>query len=132
MALVTKTNVGLDMSTAQLAPQIPALVAGEDLAIGDACRIHTDGTVLRSNATAANAAARCHGFAPRDFKAGEPVTLFGPGTRFKYSTGLTIGAPLFVGATAGRLDNAATTGDAVGVAFAVSATDIVIARNSIL
>jgi hypothetical protein len=131
MALVTKTNVGLDLSTAQIAPQITGLIAGEDLAANDFCRIHTDGKVYRSNATAADLQARFHGVSGRDYKAGEPVTLFGPGTRLQYSTGLVVGTRLFLGATAGRLDTAATTGDAIGVAFVVSEKDIVVARYAI-
>jgi hypothetical protein len=56
------------------------------------------------------------------------VTLFGYGARFKYGSGLTPGALYFVGATAGRLDTAATTGDAAGVAVALDTTDIMVIR----
>jgi hypothetical protein len=42
---------------------------------------------------------------------------------------LTPGDKYYIGATAGRLDAAATTGDAVGVAQAITSTDIRVTRN---
>jgi hypothetical protein len=77
-----------------------------------------------SNGTAVNEAARFMGMTARATAINEPVTLYRIGARFRYGTGLTIGAQYFVGATAGRLDSAATTGGLVAVAEAITATDI--------
>lgn len=132
MALVTRAaDASIDASTAMLAPQIPDLIAGEALDVSAPCYIKgSDGKVYMSNGTAANEAAGFDGFTPRAVGVGQAVTLFGVGTRFRYAaSGLTPGAKLYIGATAGRLDTAATTGDAVGVAKAISATDIRIIRN---
>lgn len=132
MALVTMaSDVSIDAVTAQKSPQISGLVAGEDLLAGAPCYIKAaDGKVYQSNGTAATAPATCAGFAPRAVKSGQPVTLFGAGTRFRYAAAgtLTPNAVLYVGATAGRLDTAATTGDAAGVALCVTDTDIVVIR----
>lgn len=132
MALVTRdAAASMDVSTGMFAPQISGnLIAGEDLDAVSPCYIkNSDGKVYMSNGTAANEAAGFDGFVPRAAKAGQPVTLFGVGARFRYASGLTPGAKLYIGATAGRLDTAATTGDAVGVARAINATDIRVTRN---
>jgi hypothetical protein len=120
----------MDASTGQFAPQISGLLAGEDLAVAAPCFIHTDGKVYECDASAADAEARLAGFTPRAVKSGQPVTLFGAGARFHYAdSGLTPGAILYIAATAGRLDTAATPGDYAGVAQAISATDIRIVAN---
>lgn len=132
MALVTRaTDANFDPISLLHAAQIPGLRAGEDIDVLAPCYIkQSDGLVYMSNATAANEAAKVDGFAPRACKAGQPITLFGRNTRARYAaSGLTIGATLYVGATAGRLDTAATTGDAVGVARVISATDIRFIRD---
>jgi len=130
MALVTKVSTaGIDTVTAQVAPQISGLYAGEDLGIAAPCYIKaSDGKVYQTNGTAANEAATVYGFTPRAAKSGQPITLYGLGTRFRYGSGLTIGATLYAAATAGALDTAATTGDAVGVAKVITATDIIVIR----
>jgi hypothetical protein len=132
MALVTPaSDVSVDGSTAQFAPQITGLLAGEDLLAAAPCYIKTsDGKVYMSNGTAANEAAEVVGFTPRAAKSGQAITLFGKGTRFKYGSALTIGDKLYIAATAGRLDTAATTGDALGVAQVITATDIRVIRDS--
>jgi len=132
MALVTRaTTASLDASTGMYAPQITGLIAGEDLDVVAPCYIKTsDGKVWMSNGTAATEPAEIVGFTPRAVKAGQPCTLIGKGARFSYGTGLTIGDKLYIGATAGRLDTAATTGDALGVAQVITATDIRIIRDS--
>jgi hypothetical protein len=128
MALLTRaTDASEDTSTALFGPQISGdLFAAQDLDAVAACRIGTDGKVYMSNGTANDANAQVDGFTPNKFRAGEAVTLFGPGVRFGYGTGLTPGANYYLAATAGRLDTAATTGGLVKIARAVSATDIVI------
>lgn len=126
MALVTRsTDASIDVSTAQFAPQITGLYAGEDLDAAAPCYIKSsDGKVYMANATSADEAAELVGFTPRAAKSGQPVTLFGKGSRFHYGSGLTPGDIYYVGATAGRLDTGATTGDAFGVAQAINTTDI--------
>lgn len=132
MAVVTRSSsAGMDTTTAMIAPQLTGLYAGEDLNMLSPCYIKaSDGKVYQSSGAAANEAAKFFGFTPRACRAGQPVTLFGNGTRMGYAaSGLTVGAKLYIGATAGTLDTAATTGDAVGVAVAISPTEIVCNRN---
>lgn len=129
MALVTRSaTASVDPVTAQLDKQLPDLIAGEDIEVASPCYIASTGLVMNSNGTAANAAAKCDGFSARKCKAGQPITLFGIQTRYQYGSGLTPGATLYIGATAGRLDTAATTGDAVGVAKVINDTDIRVFR----
>ncbi|MDR3572867.1 MAG: hypothetical protein P4L50_03315 [Anaerolineaceae bacterium] len=132
MTLLTRaTDCGLDSVSAMHTPNITGCYAGEDLDIAAPCYIkQADGLVYMSNATAANEAAGILGFTPRAVKQGQPVTLFGEGTRFSYASGMTPGQILYIGATKGRLDSAATVGDLVGVAQAVNATDVVVIRDS--
>jgi hypothetical protein len=131
MSLITRSSdASLDLSSATHIPQIPDLVAGEAIDIAAPCYIKTsDGKAWMSNATSANEAAEVVGFAARAAVAGEKVTLFGVGARFRYaSSGLSAGAMLYLGATAGRLDDGATTGDAFGYAVCLNATDIMVVR----
>jgi len=129
MALITRVaTAGLD--TNQARQSVAGLFAGEALDVAAPCYIKSsDGLVYMSNGTAATEPAECIGFTPRAVAIGQPVTLFGVGSRFKYGSGLTPGNLCYVGATAGRLDDGATTGDATGVAQIVSATDILIIRS---
>lgn len=131
MADVTKVNPSMDMITAQYAPQITGLYAGEALGLGDACYLKTsDGKVYKCDGTAANEAAELLGFTGRAVSINEPVTLFGVGTRFRYGASLTLGNRLYLSdATAGGLETSATTGDPIGSAVIVSATDIVVTRG---
>jgi len=128
MALITRS--ALASLDANQAHQILAgLIAGEDLDICAPCYIKTsDKLVWMSTGAAANEAAEVVGFTARHVHAGEPVTLFGPGSRFRYGSALTPGNVLYLGATAGRLDDGPTTGDAFGYAVVVDTTDIVILR----
>jgi hypothetical protein len=133
MALVTiASDAGVDAGTAAHAPHLAGdLVAGENLLLMATCYIKaSDGKVYMTNATAAGTeTTRLAGICPRAAVAGQAVTLIGAGVRFRYASGsLTPGAILFLGATAGRLDTAATTGDAVGAAQAVSDTDVRLTR----
>lgn len=131
MGALTLNNVSIDAMTAQFAPQITGLKAGEALPLGSACYIKaSDGLVYKSTGAGDTEAAKVHGFVGRKVAIGEPVTLFGAGVRFHYvASGLTPGAQLFLsGATAGELATAASTGDSLGIAFAINATDIMVAR----
>ncbi len=136
MALLTApaTTTTVETRSAQHANQIPAslgLIAGEALLTAAPCYIKaSDGKVYMSNGTAATEPAEIDGWTGKTYLAGEAVTLWGRGVIFEYGTGLTPGALYFLGATAGRLDTAATTGDAVGVARSISATHIRVTRDS--
>src|SRR5688572_21716303 len=133
MSLVTKdTTLHLDAISAQTAPQITSLVAGEAIDMLAPCVIDpADGLVYMSNGAAANARAGFDGFSPAAYPIGASmVTLIGIGLKFRYATGLTPGATYYIGATKGRLDTAATTGDAVGICKAISATELRVIRNA--
>lgn len=129
MSLVTRdADASFDASTAGFAGQISTLISGEALDPVAPCYIKaSDGLVYMSDATANNEAATVHGFTGKAYASGQPVTLLGPGTRFHYGSGLTIGT-LYVGATAGRLDDASTVGDTRGVALVVNTEEIVFLR----
>lgn len=132
MALITKaSDLSLDAASAMYAPQRSGLEAGEALDAAAPCYIKTsDGKVYMSNGTNADAAAQFDGFTARAYSSGDTnVTLFGLGTKFRYATGLTPGSKYYIGATAGRLDTSATTGDAVGVAKSITATVIRVTRD---
>jgi hypothetical protein len=131
MALVTvSASAGFDAVSALYCPQLSdGLVAGADIGSSSQpitpCYIKgSDGKVYPTDATAADEKAVLAGWCVRFTKTGEPVTLFGIGLKMEYGSSLTPGTKLFLAATAGRLDTAATTGDAVGVAGIVTATMI--------
>jgi hypothetical protein len=124
MSLLTKVSPSLSTRLPSDEHAISGLLAGEDIAIGDACYIKSDGLIWRSNGTTLNAAAaKVDGFAARAALSGQPVTLY-HGVNFNYGSGLTPGARYYAGATAGRLDTAATTGGTGAVAKAIDATRI--------
>lgn len=132
MSLVTRsTSASMDTSTGMFAPQATGnLYAGEALDAVAPCYIKaSDGLVYMSNATNQDEAAKIDGWTARATALGQPVTLFGVGARFRYGTSLTPGANYYLGATAGRIDTAATTGGAIPVARAINSTDIRILRN---
>lgn len=128
MALLAKAaDASVDTSTAIKLPSISGKTAGEDIAACAPCYIKAaDGLIYLSNGTAANAAAKVDGFSAQAAKAGQGVTLFGPGLRMRYGTGLTPGDLYYLGTTAGRLDTAATTGGTVALAKALDSTDVLI------
>lgn len=125
-------NASVDGSTAMVAPQISGLLAGEDLSAGAPCYIASDGSIKLCNATAADEKAVLAGFATRTAKAGQAVTLVGAGARFRYvevGDALTPGQILYLSGTPGELSDDATTGDMLGVAQAITPTDIRVTRN---
>jgi hypothetical protein len=132
MTLVTKaTDASIDAASALYAPQISGQTAGEALDAFAPCYIkQSDGLIYMSNATNADEAAGLDGFTARAYAVGDSnVTLFGRGLKMRYATGMTPGAMLYIGATAGRLNDAVTTGDGAGVARVVSATVIRVIRD---
>lgn len=130
MALVTRI-ASASMDVVQAEQVVAGLIAGEALDVAAPCYIKSsDGMVYMTNATSSNEAAEVIGFTPRAVAVGQPVTLFGNGTRFQYGSALTPGDVLYAAATAGRLDTAATTGDAFGAAIVLTATDILVMRHA--
>lgn len=115
MAVITK-NGKPTLSTAvpPTTSSLSSLLAGEAIAQGDACYWKaSDGKVYRSNGTAANEAAIVDGFALEDCPAGEYLSLYW-NVNLNYGTGLTPGL-VYLAATAGALDTAATTGGTVSI-----------------
>ena len=124
MSAVTKVSPSMDASTGMFSLQVTDLLAGEDLAVCDACYIKSDGKVWRSLGSSDTAAAAFIGFVPRAVVAGQPCTLYGIGARFRYGASLTPGAVYYVGASAGGLDTAVTAGGRTPIAIAIDDTDI--------
>lgn len=126
------SDASLDASTAMYAPQKTGFYAGEDLLPLAPCYIKSsDGNVYNSNGTANNEAAEFAGIAARPAKAGEPITLYGLGTRFRYGSGLTPGNVYYIDTTAGGYNTAPTVGDQIGTIQAISATDVVVVRSAV-
>lgn len=133
MALVTRgAAADLEPTSALVAPQVPGslLVAGAALDKCAPCYIAATGLVHMCDGTAADIKARLAGFTAKAVAIGEHVSLWGPGTLFFYDEagGMTVGNILYLAATAGRLDTAATTGDAVGVAHVITSKVIRVTR----
>ena len=129
MALIAKS--GTPSLSSVLPPQNDQfqLLAGEAIEAGDLCYIASDGTAMRSNGTSANAAAKVVGIAAQAAGDGQAITLY-RNVRFHYGAGLTPGAQLYAGATAGRIDGAATTGGTAPIGFVVDATRVYIHGSS--
>lgn len=132
MADIAKSGTP-SISTIGVAPgsqKTPPLIAGENIAAGDACYIKNDGTVWRASGAAANAAAIVRGFAPTKANAGDPISLV-HNVVFSYGSGLTPGADYYLsGATAGALADAASTGGTGKIAYAIDATRIYVRAAS--
>jgi hypothetical protein len=111
--------------------KITGLFVGEDIAVGDACYIKSDGKVYRSTGAAANAAAEVDGFALVAGKVAQndAITLIHD-VVLQYGSGLTPGQKLYVsGATAGALADAPSTGGTKEVARAIDTTRIYVQRS---
>ena len=135
MTLLTRnSDASMDTSTGQFAPQLTGLICGEDIDPAAPCYIkNADGLVYMADGTALDEKTKQYaGFSPRAAKSGQPITLFGTGARFSYGSALSIGIGLFIGATKGRLDSAATTGCWHPIARTISATDIVVTMLQVL
>lgn len=133
MADVTvASNASIDPVSTQKAPFISGLVAGEDLDAAAPCYIKNDGKVYMTVTTVNNGIATqaaYAGFTAKSYKSGDPVTLFGKGARFNYSSAMTPGEVFFASATAGALSDAVVLANDVSpLAMAISATDIVVIR----
>ena len=127
--VVIDALASVDASTAMFAPQISGLLAGEALFTGAIVKIDpTTNRVFKANGTAADINAQIAGVVARAAQVGQAVTILGSGTRFRYSSGLTPGAKLYLATTSGQADSAATTGDAVGVFRVINDTDVQVIR----
>ena len=105
------------------------LIAGTNLAPGRACTIRSTGLVHEATGAADDANAIIHGWTPRNYFAGQTVTLVND-VNFEYGSGLTPGAQLYLSATStGRLDTAPTTGGKQPCAFVVSPDKIHVERT---
>lgn len=124
MAAVAASGVpSLASVTPPQSQQIVGLYAGEAITAGMPCYIASTGKVMKSNGTAANAAAKVDGWAAASVASNEPITLYFD-VNFRYGSGMTPGTRLFVATTAGTLVDAATTGGTAPVGFVVDATRI--------
>lgn len=109
-------------------PNVNDLIAGQALDPAAPCEVRSDGKVYMCNG-GSSATAKIFGFTPQNVASGGPVSLYGEGAVFYYNDGsLTAGAKYYMAATAGRLDTAATTGDAKGVAKALTTKLLVVTR----
>lgn len=133
MANVTiASDAGLDATSGAVNPQLAGdFYAGETLFNTAVVQLKSDGKVWLASGAAADANAVVMGVVFSDYQTGEAVTVFTAGTQFRLAaSGLVIGAKLYLSATAGRLDTAATTGDAAaaGTCRCISATDVQLIR----
>jgi hypothetical protein len=93
-------------------------IAGEAIALLDACYIKSDGKIWKATGAAANAAAKVRGFAAMAASVGEAVTLL-EDVVVDYGTAVTCGTLYYLsGATAGGLADAASTGGTKPIAQA--------------
>lgn len=97
-------------------------VAGEAIAVGDLCYVASTGRIMRSNGTAANAAAECDGIALQAAPINGAVTLYHD-VAVRYGAALVPGASFYVSATAGVLADAPTTGGVTAIGIAIPDRD---------
>lgn len=129
--IVKSAAASMDASTGMVAAQVSGKTLGEDVA--SACtplEMKSDGLLYKASAAAADSHARVVGWSTRKGKTGQPMTVYGIGAVMKYADEtLTPGALCFLGETAGALSSIATTGDAVGIAQAIDASNIRVTKN---
>lgn len=130
MATVVKSaKASFDASTGMIAGQISGKRCGEDIPSAvTPCHIRADGKIYKASGAAADANARITGWSTHAAKSGQPLTLWSAPSVAKYADEtLTPGNLYYLGAN-GALDTVATTGDAVGTAEAIDASNIRIIR----
>lgn len=123
MATLTRATPSLATTLADPGPHQVKGRAAADLSAGDMVYLTSSGTLAKANGAAANALALAVGMIPDDVKSGEKAVAY-HGVEFKYGSGLTPGARVYVSATAGALDDAATTGGTVPVGIVTGDTTI--------
>jgi hypothetical protein len=100
------------------------ITAGEALAAGDACRIHTDGKAYKATGAAANASAVVAGFAAKAAALNGAVTLY-TDLEWHYGSGMTPGTRIYLsGAVAGAIADAASTGGTAPIGQVIDATRV--------
>lgn len=116
-------RASFDASTTLYAFQVSGKLAGEDVLMGQPVYIkQSDDRVYKLAAGQVFV-----GIAARNAKAGQPVTVYGPGTRFHASdTALT--ANVYYAGAGGVISDAATTDDAQGAFIRVSPNDLMVIR----
>ena len=126
MAAITKSaTVNMDAVSGMKPSTISGKLAGEAIAKGHACYLKgADGKIYKSIGTAANEAAKVHGFAADAAAINEAVTLYGAGAIWEYGTALTPGVDVFLGLVAGELDTVAQLGHPLPVGHVVDAQRI--------
>jgi hypothetical protein len=131
MAEISKSGTpSLSTLLPQPANRQTGLLAGEDIAAGDACYIKSDGKVWRSTGAAANAAAKVRGWAAQPAKSGEAITLVHD-VNMRYGASLTPGANYYLsGTVAGGIADAASTGGTGPIAYAVDDERIRVLRSN--
>lgn len=103
--------------------RISGLLAGEAIAAGDLLYLKSDGKLWLANGTSANAAAKVVGMAAQAASVGEAVTAYYD-VHFRYGSGMTPGALLYLSATAGTIADGATTGGTKPIGRVISDTVI--------
>ncbi len=125
MVEITRAGTPSVLSVLPLAAnRITGVLAGEDIAAGDACYIDRNVWVYRSIGAAADAAADVRGFATAVAKRGEAVILAFDVT-LRYGEDLPPSDGLYLsGKVPGGLADTPSAGAAMPVAFVVDATRI--------
>ena len=110
--------------------RITGLLAGEDLAAGDACYVDLNDRAYRAIAAVPGAAADVRGFALADTLAGADLTLAFD-VNMRYGEALSGSTSLYLsGAVPGGLSNAPSAGGKSAVAYVVSDTEIHLLQSS--
>jgi hypothetical protein len=97
--------------------------AAVKLAAGDCLYKKADGTLDKTDGTAADAKALYVGIAPGPAEAGEAAVAYHD-TEVRYGANLTPGARVYVSATPGAVADAPTTGGTAPIGFVVNSTNI--------
>lgn len=105
------------------AHHISGLLAGEALLAGDLVYIKSDGKVWKADGGAADAEAAVRGMVLQATASGEACSIYFD-VNVRYGSGMTPGAKLYLSATDGLIDDAATTGGTAPIGFVIDATRI--------
>lgn len=129
-ALNAAGAIDITMMPAGIGGNVLSLTSSEAISAGAAINIAVAGTVRNANAT--DATKPCHGFASAAITSGAAGNcVLGSGINTNASS-LTIGAPVYLGTTAGTVTSTApsTTGNLLQqVGYAVTATTYVFNSN---
>ncbi len=137
MADVAPSGVSMEGNSAGFADRITK-PAGGALRAGVPGRVNSSGEIVESLGAALTVAANIHGIIAKAVTsggatAGLSATLLVPSIQFQYddTASLTVGNKLYLAATGGFADSA-STGDPNGVAVAVSTTDVMLVKTSLV